>query len=49
MGKSLEKQDWFDGLEARLAALYFNEPSTEACLRDRWGLMQGGNSSCAAR
>jgi len=25
--KSLEMQDPFDGLEARLAALYFNEPS----------------------
>lgn len=26
--KSIETQDLFDGLEARLAALYFNEPST---------------------
>ena len=28
MVKSGEKQDSFEGLEARLAALYFNEPST---------------------
>lgn len=26
--KSLERQDWLGGLEACLAALYFNEPST---------------------
>jgi hypothetical protein len=31
--KSLERQDLSDGLEGRLAALYFNEPSTGACVR----------------